>query len=224
MTSLIAAQVAAVRSEIRTACQRVGRDPAEVRLIAVTKSQGPEVLPALAAAGITAVGENRLDHQQVMHQAAPQELAFHAIGRLQSRQLAKLLPLSRCFHGLCEADHLSKLARACADQDRRVEVFIQVNTSGEASKAGVTGEALPAILAHARTFSRLAVVGLMTMAPERDEGASESVIRSCFARCRDLAQAHGLARLSMGMSQDFPWAIAEGATDIRIGTRLFTAP
>jgi pyridoxal phosphate enzyme (YggS family) len=220
----IAAQVDAVRDEIQAACQRAGRDPAAVRLIAVTKAQGPEVLPALAAAGVAAVGENRLDHHLLMHRSAPQGLEFHAIGRLQGRQLAKLLPISSCFHGLCDADHLTRLAQACADQGRQVEVFIQVNTSGEATKSGVPAAALPDLLAHAQTLARLDVVGLMTMAPERDEGASETAIRSCVARCRELARLQGLKRLSMGMSQDFAWAIEEGATDIRVGTRLFAPP
>lgn len=218
----IAEQVGAVRNEVAEACRKAGRDAQNVRLIAVTKSQGPEVLAALVAAGITAVGENRLEHHAVMHAAAPPGLAFHAIGRLQSRQLAKLLPLSSCFHGLCEADHLTKLARACSEQGRRVEVFIQVNTSGEPAKAGVTAEALPGILDHARSLSQLDVVGLMTMAPERDDGASETAIRSCFARCRELGGRHGLERLSMGMSQDFIWAVEEGATNVRVGTRIFS--
>jgi hypothetical protein len=223
LATRIAAQVAAVRAEIVAACVRAGRDPAGVRLIAVTKSQGPEVLAPLAAAGITDVAENRIEHQAEMRAAAAGlGLAFHAIGRIQGRQCAKLVPLSECLHSLCEGDHVARLARAC--QGRAAQglgpfpVFLQVNTSGEAAKAGIAPEALPDLLAAVRAEPALAAVGLMTMAPE---GAADSTIRATFRRLRELAAAQGLARLSMGMSQDFPLAIAEGATDIRIGTRLF---
>lgn len=219
LASTVAAAVAQVRREIAQACTRVRRDPQEVRLIAVTKNQTPEVLPALVAAGIRDVGENRIEHQQLMveaAQAAGLALDFHAIGRVQSRQLPKLAPLSACLHSLCEPDHVERLARACVG--RQLPVFIQVNTSGETAKAGCTAETLPTLLAAVRAAPTLEAVGLMTMAPE---GADEALIRSTFARLRRLAGDHGLPRLSMGMSQDFAIAIEEGATDIRIGTRLF---
>lgn len=217
----IAEQVDAVRAEIATICNRVGRDPAQVRLIAVTKSQGPAVLPALAACGVLDVGENRLDHQQEMMAAAPAGMRFHAIGRLQGRQLPKLAAASFCLHGLCDLDHIRRLGQAVAILGRRLPIFLQVNTSGEASKAGLDGDHLPAAIDLVARFPGLDLQGLMTMAPEHEEGASESAIRSCFAAARALAERHHLPRLSMGMSQDFAWAVAEGATDIRIGTRLF---
>ena len=222
---VIALQVAAVRAEIAAACQRVGRDPAEVRLIAVTKSQGPEVLAPLAAAGIRDVGENRLEHHELMFQAAAGlGLAFHAIGRVQGRQLAKLVPLSTALHSLAEPDHVARLGRACSHletEGRKLQVFLQVNTSGEAAKAGISPGALPELLHATRAEAGLEVVGLMTMAPE---GVDNGVIRATFAALRRLAQEHNLPRLSMGMSQDFGIAIEEGATDVRIGTRLFTEP
>jgi pyridoxal phosphate enzyme (YggS family) len=219
---VIALQVAAVRAEIATACQRVGRDPAGVRLIAVTKSQGPEVLAPLAAAGIRDVGENRLEHQELMFRAAAGlGLDFHAIGRVQGRQLAKLVPLSTALHSLAEPDHVARLGRACAGGVRKLQVFLQVNTSGEAAKAGISPEALPDLVRAARAEDGLDVVGLMTMAPE---GADDGVIRATFAALRRLAQTQGLPRLSMGMSQDFSIAVEEGATEVRIGTRLFTEP
>lgn len=213
----IAANVAAVRREIAAACARAGRDPAAVRLIAVTKAQGPEVLAPLAAAGVRDVGENRLEHHEAMRSAAAGlDLGFHAIGRVQGRQLAKLAPLSACLHSLCEIDHVGRLARACTG--RRFPVLLQVNASGEAAKAGVEPDALADLLAAVRGEPALEAVGLMTMAPE---GAAEGDLRACFRRLRGLAEAHGLPRLSMGMSQDFAVAVEEGATEVRIGTRLF---
>lgn len=220
LSAVIGAAVADVRAQIATACARVGRDPLGVRLIAVTKNQGPEVLTALFEAGIHDVGENRLEHHSLMHAAARAQglpLHFHAIGRVQGRQLAKLAPLSACLHSLCEPDHVSRLARACVG--RPFPVFIQVNTSGETVKAGCSPENLTQLLTAVRAESSLETVGLMTMA---EEGAPVDTVRQTFARLRILAAEHGLPRLSMGMSQDFQIAIEEGATDIRVGTRLFS--
>ena len=100
-------------------------------------------------------------------------------------------------------------------------VFVQVNTSGETSKSGCEPVALPALLDALRTVSGLTILGLMTMAPPMPEGGDTALVRHAFARLRALAHQHGLTRLSMGMSGDFALAIAEGATDLRIGSRLF---
>lgn len=221
-SAAIFSAVTNVRAEIAAACTRVGRDPAHVRLIAVTKNQDPDVLKALVEAGINDVGENRIEHQSLMHAAAQSlglPLRFHAIGRVQGRQLAKIAPLSDCLHSLCEHDHVSRLARACTGT--RFPVFIQVNTSGELAKAGCSPEDVPRLLAAVRAESTLETVGLMTMA---EEGATEDHVRRTFMRLRLLAAEHDLPRLSMGMSQDFQLAIEEGATDIRVGTRLFMTP
>ncbi len=216
MTS-IADNVAAVRRTIAEACRRVGRDPAGVRLIAVTKSQGPEVLPQLLAAGITDFGENRIDHLAEMHPHATAG-RFHFIGRVQGRQLAKLVPLATALHSLCDVDHLDRLARACADRKEPFAVFIQVNASGETAKAGIDPGAVAEFLARVRRYPHLDPIGLMTMA---QEGAAIDDLRQTFRRLRTCAERHSLPRLSMGMSQDFPIAIEEGATDIRVGTSLF---
>ena len=225
MPDPIANNLAAVRAEIATACRRAGRDPATVRLIAVTKSQGPEVLSRLAAAGVMDCGENRIEHLEMMAKLAPADMRFHAIGRIQGRQLGDTVRLAGCLHSLCDPGHVDRFARAIQqaghDADRPYPVFIQVNTSGEAAKAGLEPDALPAVLDRLRAIPACSVEGLMTMAPERDQ-VDESMVRNCFAGCRELAFRHGLQRLSMGMSGDFALAIAEGATEIRVGTRLFT--
>lgn len=217
----IADNVAQVRHAIAAACRACGRNPATVRLIAVTKSQGPAVLPELAEQGVHEFGENRIDHLAEMAQHAPAGSQFHHIGRIQSRQIPEIARWSSCVHGVTDADHARRLARACAALGRRMPIFIQVNTSGEATKAGGGGDALPPLLDAVRALPDLDLLGLMTMAPPVPEGADRSCIRATFAALRQLAHQHGLARLSMGMSDDFAEAIAEGATDIRIGTRLF---
>jgi len=217
----IAANVAAVRAEIAAACARAHRRPDEVTLIAVTKNQDPPVLADLLAAGVHDVGENRYDHQQVMRDAAPAGLRFHAIGRVQGRQFPKLVPISDCLHSLADPDHVERLARATTG--RALPVYVQVNTSGEPSKAGLPPDALPHMLDLLAAHPQLPVLGLMTMAPIEApvHQADRDAIRRCFAALRELAQRHGLTGLSMGMSQDFPIAIEEGATVIRVGTRLF---
>ena len=218
----IADHVQALRADVAAACARAGRAPATVRIIAVTKSQGREVLAPLAAAGLTEFGENRIEHLLQMHQAAPPGTRFHAIGRLQSRQLRALVGICASVHSLCDPSHLQKLSALCQEAGTRIEVFLQVNTSGETTKAGVTPAALPAVLAQARLLPGLEVVGLMTMAPEMpDHQTDDGRIRQCFRALATLGSALDLPRLSMGMSQDFPIAVEEGATDIRVGTRLF---
>ena len=219
LSARVSTNVSAVRREIAAACARAGRDPAGVRLIAVTKNQDPGVLAALAAAGVSDIGENRLEHQLGMHDPATAlGLRIHAIGRIQGRQLAKVIPLSDCLHSLCDPEHLARLVHACAGRTTPFPVFIQVNTSGEEAKAGIAPNQLSSLLAAIRGEPALEAVGLMTMAPE---GADEAVLRGTFSRLRELAADHRLPRLSMGMSQDFAIAIEEGATDVRIGTRLF---
>lgn len=215
----IAGNVAQVRATIAAACVRAQRDPATVRLIAVTKTQEPSVLQALAQAGVGDIGENRLEHLTQMAQAAPPGMRLHAIGRLQGRAIPGLVALATTLHSLADPSHVPRLDHACRQHPGR-QVFVQVNTSGEAAKAGVTPEALPALLTATRGCA-FTVVGLMTMAPALGSGVTEAEVRRCFARLAALARAHGLPRLSMGMSQDYPIAVEEGATDVRIGTRLF---
>lgn len=219
----ITANLAEVRALIATTCRRHGRDPQGVRLIAVTKEQGPDALAPLGSAGVMDFGENRVDHLETMHVAAPGGSRFHFIGRVQGRQLPKLAPFCAAIHSLCDADHIIRLGRACAEAGRSIEVFIQVNVADDAAKAGVRPAELTGRIELARGTAGLDVVGLMTMAPLAPEGgqADEVTIRSCFAALRGLAEQHRLPRLSMGMSEDFVHAVAEGATDLRIGSRLF---
>ena len=213
--------VEAVRHEIADACCAAGRSLNEIRVIAVTKSQSPASLVELAAVGMTEYGENRIDHLAEMAAAAPPEARFHHIGRIQSRQIADIARLSACVHGLGEIDHARRLDRACAELHTRMPVFVQVNVSGEISKAGCAPEQLSGLLDAILPLPALEVLGLMTMAAPLLEGGDVEAPRRAFAALRELARRHGLVRLSMGMSGDFAVAIREGATDVRIGSRLF---
>ena len=213
----IAQQVAAVRAEIADACQRCGRDPASITLIAVTKSQGPEVLSALRACGIHDFGENRVDHLEEMRRAGGLVGdRWHFIGRVQGRQLPAIAPVVSALHSLHDPGHLDRLDRACQAAGVRLPVFLQVNTSGEASKAGMQPSELDPALSVARSRP-----GIEVMAPECGVHGSPEIVRSAFAGLRLLAAERSLPRLSMGMSGDFAIAIEEGATDVRVGSRLF---
>ncbi len=219
----ISVRLERVRALITDTCRRVGRDPQGVRLIAVTKEQTSAVIAPLRAAGLCDLGENRLEHLTLMTVAAMPEINFHYIGRIQGRQLAKIVPLCTTLHSLCDADHIERLGRACESQQRRMSVFLQVNTANDDAKAGMQPHEIAERLSLAQQFSFLSVVGLMTMAPLGVNGAQadDDTVRRCFASLRICGEKHKLPRLSMGMSHDFPLAIAEGATDLRIGTRLF---
>jgi PLP dependent protein len=219
----LAANLAEVRHRITEACQASGRDSSEVRLIAVTKEQAPDVIDSLIAAGVCDFGENRIEHLELMRSVAPRQARFHFIGRVQGRHLAKLAPHCVAIHSLCEADHIDRLARACAARSQRMVVFLQVNVADDMAKAGISPTDLAARIEQARVHAALDVVGLMTMAPLAADGgqADSDTVRRCFAKLRELAHLHRLPRLSMGMSHDFELAIIEGATDVRVGSRLF---
>jgi pyridoxal phosphate enzyme (YggS family) len=216
----IAARVAQVRAAIAAACARAGRQPGGVRLIAVTKASAAAVLPDLAASGIGDFGENRLDHLALMRAQAPAPAVFHAIGRIQGRQLADLARLCDVLHSLCDEDHILRLERVLGPAGRRLPVFLQVNVAADAAKAGMSAQELPRRLELARAQPHLEVVGLMTMAPLVEGRSDEAGARRAFAALRGLAGQHGLRRLSMGMSDDFAAAVEEGATDVRIGRAL----
>ncbi len=215
-------QVAAVRREIASAAVAAGRDPAEIRIIAVTKSQGPEVLPWLAEAGITDCGENRIDHLALMRSgAAAAGFRFHAIGRVQGRQFAELVPCADVLHSLADIGHVDRLVRAVIARGRgALPLFIQVNTAGDDAKAGGTADDARRLAESVRRHPDLDLVGLMTMAPPRGT-VPDADILAAFRSLAELGQELGVGRLSMGMSEDFPLAVAAGATDLRIGSRLF---
>jgi pyridoxal phosphate enzyme (YggS family) len=218
-------QIASIRDRIAAACADAGRSADEIRVIAVTKAQEPDVLAPLASLGLLAFGENRTDHLEIMAAARPDGSRFHAIGRVQSRQYPVIVAHCTTLHSLAEITHVPKLARACRQAGKRLEVFCQVNPGIDDAKAGVSPDDLPALLDAVRAADDcLDLLGLMTMAPDRRlPSTTEDRVRRCFDTARSLADQHGLARCSMGMSSDFETAIRAGATDLRLGTILFTA-
>lgn len=217
--------LARLQQRIHAACQAAGRQPQDVRLVAVTKTESPNCLAQLAAAGVCDMGENRVEHLLEMHAVAPPNLRFHYLGRVQSRQFPAIARHCEVLHSLANIDHIPKLAAACAQAQRRLGVFCQVDCGLETHKAGIDLDDLPKMIERLRQHQEwLDGLGLMTMAPviKQDHPQHHSqAVRAAFARIRAAAQDHHLPRLSMGMSGDFELAIAEGATDIRIGSAIF---
>ncbi len=209
-------------SQIAEAALRSGRDPGAVKLIAVTKTVGIEMVRRAAALGIENFGENRVQDAADKVAAMP-GLQWHFIGHLQSNKVKEVLPAYALIHSL---DRLS-LAEALQDQAKKVgspaAVLIQVNVSGEQSKFGLVPAELPAFLEKISVFDQVRVKGLMTMAPYLEDPEETRAYFRQLRLLRDANQKEGLAlpELSMGMTNDYVVAVEEGATMVRIGSALF---
>ena len=207
-----------VRERIDNAAIRSRRDPKSVQLIAVTKTVSAESIREAIQAGITDVGENRLQ-EALPKQDALRDLSlrWHFIGHLQTNKAKKVVEHFDCVQSVDRAELAEKLNDNVAD---RLSVLVEVELGNEETKSGVSEENLPALVERVRALERLDLRGLMTIPPffEDPEDA-----RPFFARLRNLAERFQLHELSMGMSHDFEVAIEEGATMVRVGTALFGA-
>ena len=210
----VAAGLSRVRERIAAACSRAGRDPASVRLIAVSKTKPIEMLREAVAAGQAIFGENYA--QELREKAAALAgVEWHFIGALQTNKARLVVGRAALIHTcdrLALAQELSKRAAAAALVQR---VLLEVNVGREAQKAGVLPENVPALLEEVRALPALACEGLMCIPP------AEGDPRPCFRLLRQLGTACGLPQLSMGMSADYEAAIEEGATLVRVGTAIF---
>jgi PLP dependent protein len=181
----------------------------EVEVLAAVKYVEAADLPALAEAGIELVGENRAQELLAKQEAHGDLFTWDFIGQLQSRKVKDVAPHVRLIHSLASESALSKL-----EQHPAKEVLVQVNVAGEDEKAGIAPDALADFIARCP----VPVTGLMTMPPFVDNAEDN---RRHFARLAELAAEHGLARLSMGTSQDYAVAAEEGATIVRLGSVLY---
>ena len=210
-TGLDADRIRANLDRIRSEIADAGRDPSEVEILAAVKYVPLEEMGVLAQAGITLVGENRA--QELEQKATRQpELRWHFIGQLQSRKVKTILPHVELIHSVASESALRQLATHGTPE---TEILLEVNVAGEGGKAGIAPDELPRYL----ELSPVKVVGLMTMPPFAEDPEAS---RPHFARLAELAATYDLPRLSMGTSQDYAIAAAEGATIVRIGTTLYT--
>lgn len=225
--SLIGTRLDAVRGRMAAACRRVGRDPGEVRLLPITKTVPEARLRAAFAAGLRNFGENKVQEARRKAEAlADLPLSWSIVGHLQTNKAKDVARFADEFQALDSLKVAAELDRRLEVEDRALDVLVQVNTSGEASKFGLPPEAVRDFAAQLPQYSRLRVRGLMTLAVF---SAEEVRVRHCFRilsgireRLRQDAPA-GLSfdALSMGMSGDFEIAIEEGATVVRVGQAIF---
>jgi pyridoxal phosphate enzyme (YggS family) len=211
----IRTNLAEVREEIAAASTRAGRDPGGVEVLAATKYVSAVDMPILAEAGIRLVGENRAQDLQAKVAAHGELFVWDFIGQLQSRRVRLIVPHVRLIHSLASESALRELDRHRALARPELRVLIEVNVAREPGKAGIAPEELDAFICS----SPVPVAGLTTMPPFSAGDPRES--RRWFAALRDLAEQRGLEHLSMGTSQDYLVAVEEGATIVRIGTRLY---
>ena len=214
----VAANLAAVRARIARAAERARRDPAGVRLIAVSKTMPAALVRAAIDAGATDVGENYVQEAIDKRAVVGDGARWHLIGHLQRNKAARAVETFDCIQTIDSPALAAAVARHAAAADRTMRVLLEKKLGGEASKSGVPPADLPALLDAARV-SALVVDGLMTVPPPGEPEAA----RPHFRALRELAARHGLRELSMGMTDDFEVAIEEGATMIRIGRAIFGA-
>jgi hypothetical protein len=214
-------QLAMVREKI-SAAQRAAGLTHPVAIVAVTKSHGVDAVEAAVRAGLTAVGENRVQEALEKQQVAPPGLDWHLIGTLQRNKARHAVGRFALIHSVDRVDLAADLARRVAPGSRQ-PVLLQVNCSDEPQKGGVDPAGLPDLVDAVAALGALEVRGLMTMAAY---GADERAQRRTFARLRELREHSAraglsLPELSMGMSDDYTAAVGEGATMVRLGTVLF---
>ena len=213
-----AAGLAAVRAEIARACKDAGRDPAEVTLVAVSKTFPGEAIEPAIAAGQRVFGENRVQEAKAKWPpllAKHPGLALHLIGPLQSNKAKDAVALFDAIHSVDRPSLAEALAKEIARQGRAPLLFVEINTGAEAQKAGVLPQDADAFLSQCRESYGLTISGLMCIPPLEEAPGPH------FALTAKIARRNGLKLLSIGMSADFVTAIQLGATHVRVGSAIF---
>ncbi len=206
-----------VRERIGAACERAGRDPQEVKLVAVTKGRSlQEIEDAVLRHGHVILGENRVQEWQDKVEALP-DAEWHFIGNLQRNKVKYCFPF-HTIHSLNSVRLADEMEKRGSKEGHTFRVMVEVNVAGESSKEGAELADAEALVKHAQDLDHVDVAGLMTIAPYSDDPEDA---RPYFRRLRELNGKLGLKELSMGMSGDFEVAIEEGATCVRIGSALF---
>jgi PLP dependent protein len=212
--------LASVEQEIARACQQARRDRASVTLIAVSKTFAADAIVPVIAAGQRVFGENRVQEAKAKWPgliSGYPGIALHLIGPLQSNKAREAVGLFEAIHSVDRPSICEALAKEIASQNRRPELFVQVNTGEEPQKAGVAPAEADGFLARCRDHYGLQISGLMCIPPLSDAPAPH------FALTAKIAARNGLTKLSMGMSADFAIAIQFGATHVRVGSAIFGA-
>lgn len=220
----LAENLETIQRQIDAACQRAGRSPDSVTLLAVAKTQPPDAVQAAADAGLTLFGENKVQEAKAKIPLCPGKLRWHFIGHLQSNKCRDAIELFEMIQSVDSLSLAQELNKRAEQASKTMPVLLEVNVAGEGSKFGYAPEQLLAEIKALNSLPRLEIHGLMSVPPWSPEAEKS---RPHFRRLRELkeqaetALGAPLPHLSMGMSGDFEVAIEEGATIVRIGTALF---
>jgi pyridoxal phosphate enzyme (YggS family) len=227
LADTVAANLQAVRSRLERAAVAAGRSPADIRLVAVSKTFGPDRIRAAAAAGQLDFGENKVQEALAkMPALADLPLRWHLIGHLQSNKARKAVGPFALLQSVDSLDLLLRLDRIAAETGRQVDVLVQLDLAGEPTKFGLPPGELDGVLDAARNLEHARVRGLMLLPPWFDDPEQARPYFRRLREIRDRQLDRGvppelLRDLSMGMSHDFEVAVAEGATIVRVGTAIF---
>ena len=216
--NLIETPLTKVRDQIARACADARRDPGSVTLVAISKTFGANAIEPVIAAGQRVFGENRVKEAKAKWPPLKERhggIELHLVGALQSNKAKDAVALFDTIHSLDRPSLAEALAKEISKQGRRPTLFVEVNTGGEAQKSGVLPEETDAFVKACRERYGLQVAGLMCLPPADEPPAPH------FALTAKIARRNNLPLLSMGMSADFPIAIAFGATHVRVGTAIF---
>jgi hypothetical protein len=218
LTALSPTGLSVVEQDVVRACKEAGRDRASVTLVAVSKTFDAEAIAPVIEAGQHVFGENRVQEAKAKWpglMSAYPGIALHLIGPLQSNKAKEAVALFDAIHSVDRVSICEALAKEFASQERRPQLFVQLNTGEEPQKAGVAPSEADRFIASCREKYRLPISGLMCIPPVNDAPAPH------FALTAKIAARNGLKHLSMGMSADFAIAIAMGATHVRVGSAIF---
>ncbi|MBR1375172.1 MAG: YggS family pyridoxal phosphate-dependent enzyme [Cardiobacteriaceae bacterium] len=230
--SEIAQNIAKIRAEIAAICQKINRNPEKILLLPVTKTKPVSAIISAFEAGCNAIGENRVQEvlekvKELTVQNQAEKLSIHLIGNLQTNKVKQIVGVIDYLHSLDSLKLAEKLQKKLEEQNRKLPVLIEVNTSLENQKHGILPDNAPEFIKEVRNFPNLELNGLMTVAKQSE---NEGEIRACFRALRQILEEDNaknpqfgaqFKELSMGMSADWKIAIEEGATIIRLGSTIF---
>lgn len=220
-------QYLAVRQKVDAVCREAGRDPQDVLLIGVSKTVGVPEVELAVSAGAHDFGENRPELLQEKATALPEE-RWHFIGNIQSRAIPRIVEYATLIHSVYQERHILAIEKAAAARNKVQDILIEVNVSGEESKGGCSPADAAALVATALECPHVRPCGLMTMAPQGDTQVAYETFEGLSNLFHQLRAEMGendknaFNELSMGMSEDWPQAIAAGATMVRVGRAIFS--
>lgn len=217
-----------VREQMAAAAQMSGRSAEEIQLVAVTKTVGVEAIREAISCGVSIIGESRVQEALAKHPRVKKSVSWHLVGHLQRNKVKKALEIFDLIHSVDSFRLAEEISRRSLELNRRTDVLVQVNTSGEESKFGLSPQETIPFLESMAPLEGIRVLGLMTIGLFSSDPEE---VRPCFIKLREIFQQAGelgipnvqMRWLSMGMTNDFPVAIQEGANMVRIGTAIFRA-